>query len=136
MAGFWTGAVVASAAFSAWHVEAGISAFDVVVMPAWKAVAPLAGRLGGYGPAHLALVVRVAPDRVEHELIDGVFVAPEAQPEPPSAAAELFGKLRHGSHTLIARTVSVEEEPSSDVLGSMQRELQRAAGIASFESEG
>jgi hypothetical protein len=135
LAGFWTGAVVASAAFSARQVEDGISTFDAVVMPAWKAVAPLVARLGGYGPAHLPLVVRVAPDRITHQPIVGAFVAPEVQPEPPPAAAVLYGHLRHGTDALIERTVGVEQEPSSGVLGSMQRELQRAAGIASFESE-
>jgi len=78
----------------------------------------------------LALVVRTASQPTD-ELIDGAAVAPEQQPQPPKGT--LFGKLPAGD-TVIGRWVSVEE-PSRDVLASMQREFERAAGRSSFEPE-
>jgi schlafen family protein len=126
----WNGAVVASAAFSVGEVPAGSIAFDEFVAPACRAVVPLVARLGGYGPAHLTLVARRAPKPTDG-MIDGRFVAAEQQPQPPSG---FFGKLPEGNGTVIGRWVSVDE-PSGDVLASIRRELERAAGRASFEPE-
>jgi hypothetical protein len=125
----WTGAVVASATFSVSEVP-GLNAFDEVVLPAWREIVPLVERLGGYGPAHLTLVARRAPEPTE-DMIDGAFVAREQQPQPPKG--NIFAKLPDGD-TVIGRWVSVEE-PTHDVLASMQREFERAAGRAALEAE-
>jgi hypothetical protein len=127
----WTGAVAASATFSVNEVP-GVIAFDEVVRPGWRELAPLVERLGGYGPAHLTLMVRTAPPHGDGK-IDGKFVAPEVRPQPPPQGS-VFGRLRQGDDTVIARWVSVEQ-PSDGVLASMQREFERAAGRPSFEPE-
>jgi hypothetical protein len=108
----------------------GLIAFDEVVLPAWREIVPLVERLGGYGPAHLTLVARRAPEPTE-EIIDGAFIAREQQPQPPKGT--IFEKLLEGD-TLIGRWVSVEE-PTHDVLSSMRREFERAAGRSALEAE-
>jgi hypothetical protein len=128
----WTAAAFASATLSASATEE-LDTFESLVRPGWRALGPLMKLLGGYGPAHLTLVVRVAPERTR-DLIDGVAVAWEAQPEP-AASHSLFGRLTRGSTTMIERTVGVDDEPSEAVLSSMRRELSRAAGIPAFEIE-
>ena len=127
----WTGAVAASATFSVDEVP-GVIAFDEVVRPGWRELAPLVERLGGYGPAHVTLMVRTAPPHGDGK-IDGKFVAPEVRPQPPPQGT-VFGRLPQGDDTVIARWVSVEQ-PSDGVLASMQREFERAAGRPSFEPE-
>jgi hypothetical protein len=122
----WTGAVLASATFSVSEVP-GLNAFDEVVLPAWREIVPLVERLGGYGPAHLTLVARRAPEPTE-DMIDGAFVAREQQPQPPKG--NIFAKLPDGD-TVIGRWVSVEE-PTHDVLASM---FQRSREIPSCDHE-
>jgi hypothetical protein len=127
----WTGAVAASATFSVNAIPAPTPVLDVFLTPAYRAVAPLVKRLGGYGPAHLALIACRAPEH-GNGMIDGRFVAPEARPQPPTVP--LFRKLPVKDGTVIGRWTGVES-PSDDVLASMDRELDRAAGRRAFEPE-
>jgi hypothetical protein len=126
----WTGAVVASATFNARTIT-NVSVIEQVVLPGWREVVPLVERLGGYGPAHLTLLVKRASEPKEN--VGGAFVAVESQPQPPPPGT-LFAQLPEGEPTRVARWVGVEQS-SPAVLGSMHRELQRAAGIGSLEPE-
>ena len=102
---YWTGAVVASATFSS-EVVPGVIAFDEVVRPASREVAPLVERLGGYGPAHLTLRGGARAPPHTDGMIDGRFVAPEQQPQPPPPGS-IFGRLPHDDDTVIGRWVGV-----------------------------
>jgi hypothetical protein len=133
----WDGAAAAAAIFSPPAV-ANLSGFDQVVLPGWHEVVPLVGRLGGYGPAQLTVGVYAAQVPAdgddELDLQHAVEAAtaldrPEA-PVPPRHT--LYSRLPE--HTWVRRWVSVAE-PSSDMLGSLQREVQRAAGSESWEPE-
>ncbi|MDQ3740085.1 MAG: hypothetical protein M3320_09650 [Actinomycetota bacterium] len=122
----WTGAVAASASFSVEAVR-DLSAFDDVVMAGWRECVQLLERLGGYGPAHLTLGISVAQPEPPSKEDEHRPPAP-----PPPDRGTLYAKLRE--ETWVRRRVSVAE-PDSDTLGSIQREVQRAARIESSEPE-
>jgi hypothetical protein len=132
----WDGAVAAGAIFSESAVDM-LSGFDQVVMPGWQQIVPLVQRLGGYGPAQLTVGLYAAQDRsndpvtklqVEHGM------EPPPAPTPPNHT--LYAKLQREREreTWIRRWVNVDE-PDAAMLGSIQREVQRAAGIESHEPE-
>lgn len=123
----WDGAVAASATFSP-EAVAHLSGPDEVVLPAWREVAALVPRLGGYGPAQLTLGVYASPVRPAGQPV--VHGDAAGAPPPPPPEGTLYRRLQE--HTWIRRRVSVAE-PTTDMLGSLQRELQRASGIESFE---
>jgi hypothetical protein len=128
----WTGAAFASATLSVSALEE-TNPIDGFVEPGWRSIGLLAKLLGGYGPAHLTFVVRTAPERTDN-LINGAAVSPAAQPHP-APSHDRIGRLARGSITTIERTVGVDEQPSADVLASINRELSRAAGIGAYEPE-
>ncbi len=105
----WDGTVGVSARLTGSILKHG-SLFDLVLLPAWRLAADLVAALGGYGDArmHLALEQR--------------------------AIAYQLGDFYRGlpGLTELTRWADVAE-PSGDVVGSVQRELQRAAGLWSFE---
>lgn len=128
----WDGAIAAAAIFSEPAVEL-LSGFDQVVMPGWHEAVPLVQRLGGYGPAQLTVGLHAAPDRSDdHELKVAVEAGLTPAPPPPPPKHTLYAHLP--AHTWIRRWISVAE-PTHDTLGSIQREVQRAAGIESWEPE-
>ena len=128
----WTGAVAASVTYSLDAVPGVGQVVDEFVRPGWREIVPLVERLGGYGPAHLTLAVRRAPEPTDG-FIDGKFLAEGYRPQPPKPAS-LFAKLPVGDGTYIERWTQVAP-PSNDVLGSLQRELERAGGRLSYEPE-
>ena len=109
----WDGAVAAGASFAAGDVGY-VSMFDEVIEPAWAAILPLISSLGGFGPARLAIVV--------------VGAGPTNAPSPSSLLAQLTGSV------LVQRAVDLGL-PTGDQIGSIQREVQRSAGIFSFEPD-
>jgi hypothetical protein len=127
-AAFWTGAVAASATFNADAMQ-HVSAFDEVVWPGWGELVPLVDRLGGFGPAHLVVVAQRAWSGML-----GVATLDETRAPKDPPTDSLFARLPKDDGTVIGRWVNVEA-PSSDVLAGIQREMQRAAGIESFEAE-
>lgn len=126
----WDGAVAACATFNpAASRTEELSGFDHVVLPGWREAVPLVERLGGYGPAMLTLAIHATQD----EKLPVPRQAMKTPPPPPPPKGTLYSKLRE--ETWARRWVSVGEPASSDVLGSLQREIQRSAGIIVAESE-
>jgi hypothetical protein len=106
----WDGAVAASMSFddkALWDLPD----FDALLRAAWSEVVTLVARLGGYGPAYLA--VRVA--------------ATDAAP-----VQSLYARLP--ATVGMGRVVSVGE-PDDDVIASLSREVERAGGGISDEPE-
>jgi hypothetical protein len=126
----WTGAVAACATFSRDAIPAPLPADQTVFAPAYREVEALVQRLGGYGPAHLAVLACRAPDHTDGR-IDGKFVAPEQRPQPPTG---LFAGLPQSDPTVIGRWVSIGG-PRDETLASVTRELHRAAGRRSPEPD-
>jgi hypothetical protein len=119
----WDGTVVASASFSPEATVANPTV-ETAVQRGWREVVPLVERLGGYGPAHLSLLYVVTQPRTD------IDVPRDAQPLP--MGDRLLSRLP--GETWIRRQLSVSP-PAGDDIGSIQRELQRAAGIESDEPE-
>ena len=107
----WDGGVAISAALTGSILKHG-SLFDMVLLPAWRLAADLVGALGGYGDARLHLAIEVR------------------------AIAAHLGDFYRGLPGSVELTRWAEvDEPSGDLIGSVQRELQRAAGLWSLEGE-
>lgn len=114
----WDGAVAASASFSP-AALIGLSAINHVVSPGWRVVATLVAQLGGYGPAHLSVLVDVRQvDLRKH--------APPQEQQPLPPRGSLFVRLP--VETWIRRHTAVNE-PSPDEMNSVERELARASGM-------
>lgn len=105
----WDGAVGVSAVLTGSILKVG-SLFDMVLLPGWRLAADLVAALGGYGDARMHLAIEVR------------------------ASAAHLGDFYRGlpSSVEVTRWANVAE-PSEDLIGSVQRELQRAAGLWSFE---
>lgn len=120
----WNGAASASLSLHG-DLLRGFSTFDHFVIPAWRSLANLVEELGGYGPSQLWLRVRVGSG---NDLgIDFV-----RRGEIP--ADSLYASLPDTKDVAVGRFL---EAPGADgrEVGRMQRELQRAAGIESYEPE-
>jgi hypothetical protein len=123
--GAWNGSAVASVALNPGAVE-HMEPFDDLVRRGWSEIAALVERLGGYGPAHLAVVVFAAqPDQ------PAVVGQVARQPPPPPPAGSLYARLPEET-TRMGRTVSVAA-PDDDTIASLRRELNRAAGLSDDE---
>jgi hypothetical protein len=116
----WDGSVAVLAALKP-GADALFSFMDYGVWPAWKLAVDLVELLGGYGPAHVSFIVDVRNQSV---------ALPDGRNLPPFGEQGLFGRLRR--ETLIERETEIAE-PSSEEIGSVQRELLRAAGYWRFE---
>ena len=111
--GRWDGTVAAGASFNA--EELGyVSMFDELIAPAWTALVPLVARLGGFGPARLVIVI-VGAGGADEYVGSGLL-------------AQVEGSV------LVQRDIDLEP-PSTDQIGSIQREVQRSAGILTYEPE-
>jgi hypothetical protein len=121
--------VAASAVLSPAALE-DFAGFEQVVLPGWREVVPLVQQLGGYGPARLTVAIYAARNRPSNQpyLKDGVAM----DPPPPPPKHTLFARLNE--HTVLRRWTNVTD-PTTDMLGSLQRELQRASGQESWEPE-
>jgi hypothetical protein len=107
----WDGAVAVSASLSGSILKHG-SLFEMVLLPAWRLAADLVGHLGGYSDARMHLAIEVR------------------------AIAAYLGDFYRGLPASVEVTRWSEvAEPSGELVGSVQRELQRAAGLWSFEGE-
>ena len=104
--------------------------FEQVVLPGWREIVPLVQQLGGYGPARLTVAIYAARERPTNAPYVRDGVAMEPPPSPPKHT--LFARLNE--HTVLRRWTSVAE-PTTEMLGSLQRELQRASGQESWEPE-
>lgn len=124
----WDGAVAASATFSEQAMIGGFSAPERVILPAWQQLDGLAQLLGGYGPAHLSVLVHAAQEKIAGTPILIDDAAGTAPPPPPD------GTLYRGlpERTKLGRSIMIGD-PDQDVLVSLHRELQRAGGIESYE---
>ncbi len=105
----WDGAVGVSAVLTGDILKVG-GLFDMVLLPGWRLAADLVAALGGYGDARMHLLVEVR------------------------AIAAYLGEFYRGLPGSVELTRWAEvAEPTDDLIGSVQRELQRAAGLWSFE---
>jgi hypothetical protein len=110
----WDGAVAASCMVGRDGLM-GFVAMEQFVPPAWEAAAQLARRMGGYGPTHLVLSVKVNPP-------------PFLTPPEGSIYAAIPEDLEIRRWTELAPLTPHQ-------LSSLHREFQRAAGTVSFEPE-
>jgi hypothetical protein len=119
----WDGTVAAAAMFSPGAV-ALLTGVDSVLVPGWRTIVPLAERLGGYGSAQLTFTTIVT----KRQPSLGLFNPDAPEPPPHSVYARL------PERTDVRRVVPLRE-PLPEDIGSIQREMQRAAGIESLEPE-
>lgn len=105
----WDGAVGVSAVLTGDMLKVG-GVFDMVLLPGWRLAADLVAAVGGYGDARMSLLIEVR------------------------AIAAYLGDFYRGLPGSVELTRWAEvAEPTADLIGSVQRELQRAAGLWSFE---
>lgn len=116
----WDGSVAVLAALKP-DADAVFSLFDFALWPAWKLAADVVALLGGYGPAHLSFLLMVKSQSMQ---------APDGHTIAPFGPETLFGNLR--PETRIERDTAIAE-PADEEIGSVQRELLRAAGKWVFE---
>jgi hypothetical protein len=122
----WSGRVGVLAALAG-EMVLHQSLFDSFVIPAWNLAADLVEHLGGYGDARVELSVRVQTKELGQQRPTG-----SRRPGPAPPPQTLYGKLPQ--ETNIPRPTEIRG-PTSEEIGSIQRELQRAAGLFSFEGE-
>lgn len=105
---------MAGAAFDS--EQAGyVSVIDEIIKPAWIELVQLVERIGGYGPARLAIrVVGAGP------------------PDEYTGGSSLLGRLERNID--VTRPIELAP-PTDDQLGSIHRELQRATGLFTWEPE-
>lgn len=117
--GRWDGSVAAGIALNtAAAEELDISFARGIAVPAWTQLEPLCQRLGGYGPATLAMQIY--------------------RPEPPQVNPQPMGGLRTIfpiGETVIAQWVTLGAD-ASEGLARMNREIERAGGYLMYEPEG
>lgn len=113
--GRWDGSVAAAASFAP-SVVGYVSVFDDVVAPAWTELTLLIQRLGGYGPMRLVLRI-VGAGPIEYPGLSGSSI------------------LLRLTETIELRRNVEATPPTGEQLGSIQREMQRATGIFSWEPE-
>lgn len=113
--GRWDGSVVVGVGMNAaTAADTDIGLLRGLTYRACDQLVPLCQRLGGYGPAHLTMMI-ARPEALAHQEIAGV------------AAHFTPGE------TSIQRVLTLGGNTSSD-LASLNRELERAAGYISYES--
>ena len=134
IAGTSAGAIAASLAAAAEYrrrTTGSFAGFEQVVLPGWTEVVPLVQRLGGYGPAQLTVGIYAAP-APPPDALDGEDKDANEPPPPPPPKHSLYARL--SQHTRLRRWTTVAE-PMTEMLGSLERELQRASGQESWEPE-
>jgi hypothetical protein len=105
----WDGAVAVSALLTGSVLKTG-GLFPLVLLPAWLVAADLVAALGGYGDGRLYLDLDVQDVHAN------------------------LGDFYRGLPASVQLTRWTElDEPTDDLIGSVQRELERAAGLWSFE---
>lgn len=122
----WDGSVSAGAWFSDESLEDAIYPEEVVAR-CWREAATMGQILGGYGPAHLYILVIVAKSG-EVEVVGQV--ARIAGRPPPGQT--LYSRLP--ARTEMGRLLDAIE-PDDETTDSLRRELRRAGGIRTDESE-
>jgi hypothetical protein len=125
----WDGTTVVVAGLAAQAV-AHHSLFDFIVWPSWRLAADLVRAVGGYGDARLQLTVIPAPAEDSDWTLGELDQHRQRGYGPPPSSGTIYADLP--ARTEIKRWAEVGE-PSSNEIGSIQRELQRAAGLWSFE---
>lgn len=120
----WSGRVGVLAALAG-EMVVHQSLFDSFVIPAWDLAADLVKQLGGYGDARMELSVLVQTEEIAQRRSTG-----SRRPGPAPPKRTLYGKLP--PETNIPRATEIRS-PTTDEIGSIQRELQRAAGLFSYE---
>lgn len=115
----WDGSLAVLAAIRP-EYAAVFSVMDFAIWPAWKLAAEVVELLGGYGDARMCLLITVRNQSVN---LPGRTI-------PALGPDTLYGRLR--PETRIERQAAVAH-PLDAEIGSVQRELQRAAGYWSHE---
>jgi len=121
----WDGTVAASLTLSDADVADGPQPEDIIAA-LWKAVTPLCGRLGGYGPCQLSVLIAVT--KTTQDVARGAVVHAGGRLPPEDS---LYAHMP--ATTQIGRIVDLDE-PKENVLGSIGRETRRAAGDIQDES--
>jgi len=103
---------------------------DGLVWPAWRLATDLVQALGGYGDARVHMGFRVRS--LSHSTRGELRRAEELGMGPAPPEGTIYAKLPEETH--IQRLTEVRD-PTSDEIASVQRELQRAAGLWTFEGQ-
>lgn len=129
--GAWDGSAAMTGCIGG-DLVATFAMMDFVLVPAWRTAADIVSALGGYGDSRVQIGVRVVQTGGKQRT-DATLDMRELDrltPGAPPPRATLYGKLP--ASTAITRWSSVRG-PTQEEIGSVQRELQRAAGLWSFE---
>jgi hypothetical protein len=124
----WSGRVGVAIALAR-NAVSNLSLFDALVIPAWKLAADLSAHLGAYGDVRVHLAVkRQTLERARQRPI-GTYM-----PGPIPPESTMFARLPPEVHLKRQWSPSLSG-PSDEIVGSMQRELMRAAGNWIHEGE-
>ena len=124
----WSGRIGVAMALAGNPVS-HLSLFDALAVPAWKLAADLSEHVGAYGDTRVHLAVK-RQTRAEAEARPIGTKVPGST--PPSST--LYARLPPEVH-LKRPWPPVPEGPSDELIGSMQRELMRSAGLWIHEGE-
>lgn len=120
----WDGSVAAGAWFSDDHLQGPILP-EQLIANFWHQAATIGQLLGGYGPAYLHVLIRAAKSGAVE--VRGNVAQAAGRPPPKDT---LYAKLP--ALTEMGRLLDVPEL-DDEVVNSLRRELQRAAGIRTDE---
>ncbi len=124
----WSGRVGVAIALAGDPVSR-LSLFDALVIPAWKLAADLTAHLGAYGDIRVHLAVKRQTAEQAHQRPTGTYV-----PGPTPPESTVYASLPPEVH-LKRPWFPLPTGPSDEIVGSMQRELMRAAGYWVHEGE-
>ncbi|HKT83489.1 MAG TPA: ATP-binding protein [Solirubrobacterales bacterium] len=120
----WDGSVAAGAWFSDDPLQDAIHP-EQLIANFWGQAAAIGQLLGGYGPAYLYVLIRVAKSGAVE--VHGQVARIAGRPPPKGT---LYAKLP--ALTEMGRLLN-SAEPSEEIVNSLRRELQRAGGIRTDE---
>jgi Schlafen, AlbA_2 len=120
----WDGSVATGAWFSDEPLEDAIHP-DQLIAAFWDQAAMIGKLLGGYGPAYLYVLIRVAKSGAVE--VQGQVARIAGRPPPKGT---LYAKLPERIE--MGRLLN-DAEPDEEIVNSLRRELQRAGGIRTDE---
>jgi hypothetical protein len=123
----WDGAAAISACFSS-DALIDMSVIEQVIQPGWAHAVQAVRDLGGYGPAQATVLITVTAGPAPEADDEDESTAP-SRAEPP--AGSVFADLPR--RTVIRRQTPLQPI-GEELLGSVHRELLRAAGRRTYET--
>lgn len=120
----WDGAAAVVAGLAGEVIDR-LSLFDYIVCRAWNLASDLVSEVGGYGDSRIQMSVRVVQPEHDEMTMGELFERQRSGIGPPPAPNTIYAKLPEKTDI---RRWSEVREATSDEIGSVQREFERAAG--------